>query len=121
MKSLEEVKAKLKEINIEEPDTPIYDFDAKTIYYPKVDQTEEKENIEFWARYFILIHLMAKIQKKYWSKYEFPLDKNTSKEDWNTRNTPRWFAYEKLMKDWEKDEAERAELNQKLKEEWWPY
>lgn len=121
MKSLEEVKAKLKEINEEDPNTPIYDFEANTIYYPKVKQTEHKEDIEFWARYYIMIHLMANIQNKYWSKYEFPLDKHTTREDWNKRNTPQWYAYERIMKQYEEDEAKRAEENKKVKEEWWPY
>lgn len=121
MKNLEEVKLELKKINIEEPDSPIFNFDTNEIYYRKVNDTETKDNIEYWARYYILIHYMAKVQDKYWSKYEFPLDKNTTREDWENRNTERWYEYQKIMSNWEHDEALRRQENNKLKEEWWPY
>lgn len=121
MKSLEEVKMELEKINREEPDSPIFDFDKNEIYYRLINDTKHTDDIEYWARHYILIHYLAKIQNKYWSKYEFPLDKHTTKEDWNKRNTPQWYAYEKIMKQYEEDEAKRAEENKKVKEEWWPY
>ena len=103
MKNLEEVKMELEKINREEPDSPIFDFDKKEIYYKITNETKYADDIEYWA------------------KYEFPLDKDTTKEDWTNRNTERWYKYQKIMSDWEHDEELRKQENNKIKEEWWPY
>lgn len=121
MKNLEEVKMELEKINREEPDSPIFDFDKKEIYYKITNETKYADDIEYWARHYILIHYLAKIQNKYWAKYEFPLDKDTTKEDWTNRNTERWYKYQKIISDWEHDEQLRKQENNKIKEEWWPY
>ena len=121
MRSLNEVKEELKRLNEEDKNSPIFNFDTNEIYYPKVNKVETKENIEYWARYYILIHYNAKVQDKYWSKYEFPLDKNTTREDWDNRNTERWYEYQKIMSNWEHDKELIKQEKKRIKEEWWPY
>lgn len=121
MKSLNEVKAELKKINEEDIDSPIFDFEKLEINYRKVNKTEKWSNdflLEQMARDYIILHYQAKYQNEMWAKFEFPLDKNTTRKDWELRNTPRWKEYQEIQNRWNEETKKQTEYNDNLIKIW---
>lgn len=121
MKSLNEVKAELKKINEEDIDSPIFDFEKLEINYRKVNKTEKWSNdflLEQMARDYIILHYQAKYQNEMWAKFEFPLDKNTTRKDWELKNTPRWKEYQEIQNRWNEETKKQTEYNDNLIKIW---
>ena len=99
MKNLDDLLKEIKKINEEDNDSPIFDYENLEVNYRKVDKVDKlhnKEEFEKCLREYIIIHKEAKVYNFLYEDFEFPLDKYTTREDWDNRNTNGWYQYKEL-------------------------
>ena len=121
MKNLNDLLEEIKKINKEDKESPIFDYERLEVNYRKVNKIEkitDTEEFEKLLREYIIIWKEAEVYNFLYEDFDLPLDKYTTREDWDNRNTNGWYQYQEIMRVYEKMRKIEKVAYKKIINEW---